>query len=168
MTERVEWEARIAALAVRRGQGRVVPVGTTDLGGEASTAPASPLLRAAGDSGPRRRGRRAPALANRVLVAGLSVAAGLSLVAFFGAGTVAGANTNSAAPATVIHRIVVVASPPPPPDVVFQVVPAGQNVTVVTATPPQPAPTATVKPKPVASTPTAAPVTTTKASGKKP
>ena len=156
MTER---EARLAALAARRAQAGLNPQG-----------PGDPPVRV---TVPARVPRRAPALASRVLVGGLSVAAMLGMVAFIGAGSLASAapaGADPVLPTTVIHRIIVVASPPPPePDIVYQVVPAGRNVTVVTIPPPvaAPKPAATVKPKPAPATQTAPAATTTKGSGHK-
>src|SRR3990172_4270886 len=106
--------ARLAALAARRAGAATSP-----------HAPAQPPV-------PRdvlHKARRAPALASRVLVAGLSAASMLSIVAFIGAGS-AGAAADTAQPTAVIHRIVGGAGPPPPaPDPVFQAVPAGREVT---------------------------------------
>ena len=156
-------DARLAALAARRPRSSGAgATGDPWEGAGAAPAPSRPPSTLTP--------RRAPALASRVLVAGLAAASTLGLVAFIGGAAPASAGGDTGPPTTVIHRIVVVSSPPPPPpDIVYQLVPAGRTVTVATAPPPAAAPAATTtakpKPKPAAQTQTAPPVTTTSGSG---
>ena len=147
-------EARLAALAARR-----TPPSTPADGQGDPTPPARSSAPRAG---------RGAALSSRVLVAGLSAASMLGLVAFVGAGSAVSA-ADAVPPTTVVHRIVVVSSPPPPePDIVLQAVPAGREVTVV-APPPAPraqsATTAGPRPKPRPATQTAPAAATTRGSG---
>jgi len=161
--ETTDRQARLAALAAR-GSGSPATAGVP---GDAEAVPGaapSPF-----PTPPARRGglRRTPALASRVLVAGLSAAAMLGLVAAIGAAA-ASPGVEAVPPTTVIHRIVVVAAPPPPePDLVLQAVPAGRRVTVVTIPPPQPVVTRPAAPqvRPGGATQSAPVVATTSGSG---